>query len=244
MHQYNSDYIHHQKGLSSALIRELVFGMEDGMVSTLGAITGIVTSTQNHFFVILSGSVIISVESISMAVGSYLSNKSEQAIDERIIEEEREEIQKYPDEEKKEMADLFIKDGWSSQLAIIMAEETGKNKNLMLKEMAYRELKLIPENHESAVKKAVIMGTSYVAGGLVPLTPFFFFSVNIALLVSIFCTVSSLFLLGMYTTQYSKRRWWKAGLEMMGLATAAALVGYGVGQVVNFLNFQIRLPTN
>src|SRR3989344_2021207 len=233
MYRYNSEYIHHQNGLSSALIRELVFGMEDGMVSTLGAITGIAISTQNHFFVILSGCVIISVESISMAVGSYLSNKSEQAIDERIIEEEREEIQKYPDEEKIEMVDLFVKDGWSRELAQTMAHETGKNKDLMLKEMAYRELNLIPGMHEPAVKKGIIMGTSYVVGGLVPLVPFLFFNV-----------ISGLFLLGVYTTQYSKRRWWKAGLEMMGLATVAALVGYGVGQAVDFFNFQMRLPTN
>ena len=233
MYLYNAKYIHHQKGLSSALVRELVFGIEDGMVSTLGAITGIATSTQNHFFVVLSGCVIISVESISMAVGSYLSNKSEQAIDERMIEEEREEIRDYPDEEKVEMVDLFVKDGWPRQLAQTMANETGKNKDLMLKEMAYRELNLVPGIHESAAKKAVIMGSSYIVGGLVPLLPFLFFDINTALFVSIPFTIAGLFLLGVYTTRYSKRAWWKAGLEMMGLATAAAIIGYLVGQGVN-----------
>lgn len=203
------------------------------MVSTLGAVTGIATSTQNHFFIVLSGWVIITVESISMAVGSYLSNKSEQAIDERMIDEERKEIHDFPEEEKREMVDLFVKDGWPRPLAQTMAEEAGKNKDLMLKEMAYRELNLVPDTHESAYKKAIIMGVSYILGGLVPLSPYLFLSVSTALWVSIPLTFLGLFLLGVYTTQYSKRRWWRAGLEMMGLASAAALMGYLVGQAVN-----------
>lgn len=229
----NKEYIHHQDGLSSALIRELVFGMEDGMVSTLGAITGIATSTNSHFFVVLSGSVIIAVESISMAVGSYLSNKSEQAIDERIIAEEKEEIAEYPEEEKEEMVELFVKDGWSKKLALHMAEEAAEKPALMLREMAYRELNLVPDSHESATKKGFIMFGSYILGGLVPLIPYLFLPVNQALWVSIPVTMSGLFVLGSFTTKYSKRSWWRAGLEMLLLASAAAIIGYLVGQLVD-----------
>ena len=233
--RHNQDYIHHQDGLSSALIRELVFGMEDGMVSTLGAITGIATSTNNHFFVVLSGSVIIAVESISMAVGSYLSNKSEQAIDDRIIAEEKEEIEQFPEEEKEEMVELFVKDGWSLALAKTMAEETAKKPKLMLREMAYRELNLVPDSHESAAKKGLIMFGSYIVGGMVPLLPYLLLPVNQALWVSIPVTMAGLFILGSFTTRYSKRKWWKAGLEMLLLASVAAAIGYIVGQLVDTL---------
>lgn len=57
-------------------LREIVFGLEDSLVSTLGAITGIAAGTGNKFVVILSGIVLIFVESTSMAAGSYLSAKS------------------------------------------------------------------------------------------------------------------------------------------------------------------------
>ena len=232
--KYQEQYLHHQKnGLSSALIRELVFGIEDGMVSTLGAVTGIATSTNNHFFVVLSGSVIIAVESISMAVGSYLSNKSEQAIDDRIIAEEKEEIRKYPVEEKEEMVDLFVKDGWSKEMALKMADETAGKPKLMLREMAYRELNLVPDSHESPVKKGGIMLFSYILGGFVPLTPYLLLPVEQAIWVSIPVTMSGLFILGVFTTKYSKRKWWKAGLEMLALASTAALIGYAVGQLVD-----------
>ncbi len=231
--KHHLDYLHHQGGITSDLIREMVFGLEDGMVSTLGAITGIATSTNNHFFVVLSGSVIIAVESISMAVGSYLSNNSEQAIDERIIAEEKDQIKKFPVEEKAEMIDLFMKDGWSKHLASTMAEETAQNPKLMLREMSYRELNLVPDSHESPVKKANIMFASYVIGGLIPLLPYFFLPVSKAIFVSIPVTMVGLFALGVFTSKYSKRTWWKAGLEMFGLAMGAAIIGYVVGQLVD-----------
>ena len=88
----NPNYIHHQKQNISGTIRELVFGLEDGIVSTLGSVTGIAVTTKDPFTILLAGGVIIAVESISMAVGSYLSNRSEQSIDKRMLEEEREEI--------------------------------------------------------------------------------------------------------------------------------------------------------
>lgn len=231
--KHHQDYLHHQKTISSDLVREMVFGLEDGMVSTLGAITGIATSTNNHFFVVLSGSVIIAVESISMAVGSYLSNNSEVAIDERIIAEEKDQIKKFPKEEKQEMIDLFVKDGWDLAMAQTMASEAAKNPKLMLREMSYRELNLVPDSHESPVKKGAIMFISYVIGGFIPLTPYILLPVKEAIVVSIPVTMIGLFALGALTTKYSARKWWKAGLEMMALASAAAVIGYVVGQLVD-----------
>jgi len=62
---------------AKASLREIVFGLEDGLVSTLGAITGIATATGDPRIVVISGLVIVAVESLSMAAGTYLSNKSE-----------------------------------------------------------------------------------------------------------------------------------------------------------------------
>ena len=90
--EHNPDYIHHIKNGSTATFREMIFGMEDGMVSTLGAITGIAAASGSYFAVILAGLVIISVESISMAVGSYLSSKSAKNIEERMLVEEKTEL--------------------------------------------------------------------------------------------------------------------------------------------------------
>ncbi|MDG1949307.1 MAG: VIT1/CCC1 transporter family protein [bacterium] len=57
-------------------IREIIFGLEDALVSTLGAVTGIAVGTGSQYVVILSGLVLIAAESMSMGAGSYLSSKS------------------------------------------------------------------------------------------------------------------------------------------------------------------------
>jgi len=56
-------------------LREIIFGLEDSLVSTLGAVTGIAVGTGSTYIVILSGLVLIAAESTSMAAGSYLSSK-------------------------------------------------------------------------------------------------------------------------------------------------------------------------
>ena|SRR3989344_1540888 len=77
-------------------LREIVFGLEDGMVSTLGAITGIAGATGNRSLVIISGLVIVAVESLSMAAGTYLSNKSEEQADGIINHRRRRRISSKP----------------------------------------------------------------------------------------------------------------------------------------------------
>src|SRR3989338_123898 len=109
----NKNYVHHQKSSVANVLREVVFGIEDGMVSTLGSITGIAIGSNNHAIVILAGVVIISVESISMGIGSYLSNHSQEEMEERKIKEEEEELEQFPKEEKEGLYQMYLEDGWS-----------------------------------------------------------------------------------------------------------------------------------
>ena len=57
-------------------IREIIFGLEDSLVSTMGTLTGIAIGTHSTFIIILSGLVLLATEGTSMAAGSYLSSKS------------------------------------------------------------------------------------------------------------------------------------------------------------------------
>lgn len=230
---HRKEFIHHQHPGIGPMLREAVFGVEDGMVSTLGSITGIAAATGDPFTTVLAGFIIVSVESISMAVGSYLSTKSERAVDERKLFEEKEELLRYPEEEKQELVAMYVKDGWPKELAVRMAKTASQNKQLFLQEMAFRELKIIPEKLERPLVNAVVMGVAYVIGGAIPLIPYLVFHLSTAIMVSIVITLIGLFAVGAATTKFSHRRWWIAGLEMLILAGLAALVGYSVGQAVD-----------
>lgn len=224
-------YHHYRSTSIGTTIREVVFGMEDGMVSTLGAVTGIAIGSQDHFMVMFSGIVIIAVESISMGIGSYLSNRSEYEINQRRIEEEREEIELYPGLEKQELLQLFRRDGWPDELASNMADTAAKDPNLMLSEMIYRELLVTDESSSTALKNGALMFISYIVGGLFSLAAYFLFPISTAMPVSIAVTLLSLFGLGVLTTKYSKIAWWKAGGRVLLLGLVALLAGFFIGKL-------------
>lgn len=205
------------------------------MVSTLGALIGIAIGTHSHFVVVLSGLVIIMVESISMGVGSYLSAKSVREVKDRKLSEEKTEIEKFPEAEKKELLEIYVKDGWPSALAEQMALAASKNKQLFIREMAYHELYINLSEPNKPIKGGVFMFFSYVIGGSIPVIPYLFLPFSAALVMSVVVTFLGLFTLGSVTTKFTKRCWWKAGLEMLILAGIAGLIGYSIGALANIL---------
>lgn len=64
-----------------APVRQTVFGLEDGIVSTLGVIVGIAAGTNSRRIVIISAFVVVMVESLSMAAGTFLSDRSEMEVE-------------------------------------------------------------------------------------------------------------------------------------------------------------------
>lgn len=233
--RYNPDYIHHQDSKIVSAIREIVFGMEDGMVSTLGAITGIAVGSQDRFSVILAGMVIIAVESISMGIGSYISSSSERDVIKRKLHEEKTEIEDFPHEEKQELKEIYIKDGWPISLAGKMVETASQNKELMLKEMAAHELNIPVIDKAHPWRNGVFMFFAYVIGGLIPLFSYFLLSMSQAIYISIIVTLLGLFILGVATTKYTKAHWAKMGLRIMALGGVALIVGYLIGKFANLL---------
>lgn len=226
----------HSKNQLGSTIREVVFGVEDGMVSTLGAITGIAIGSQDLFTVILAGVVIISVESISMGIGSYLANRTEQDVNQRLITLKRAEIEKNTEGNKAELKNLFMRDGWPEQLADEMSVTAQQDKGLILKEVAYRELHTSDEAEAVPLKNAVFMYFSYIAGGIVPLFAYLLFPVSKAMPISIIITLLGLFLLGVATTKYTKGFWLKEGTRILIFGTIALMVGFVVGDLAARFN--------
>ncbi len=231
----NKQFIHHHRGGVVASIREVVFGIEDGMVSTLGALTGIAASVGDPFVIIVSGCVIIAVESIAMSVGSYLSNTSSRDVIEKMIAEKGLEFEQQKEAEIVNLEQLYIRDGWPVDLATTMATTAAQKKDHFVREIAFRELDVSTTATASPVKDATFMFISYVIGGAVPLLSYFFMPVPQAIFISIGFTLVGLFFVGSATTRFTGRKWWKAGLEMLILASCAAVVGYAIGQLVDSL---------
>jgi VIT1/CCC1 family predicted Fe2+/Mn2+ transporter len=58
------------------LVRNIIFGVEDSLVSTLGLLSGIATAGVSRSVILLTGVILIAVEAVSMGVGSLLTEHS------------------------------------------------------------------------------------------------------------------------------------------------------------------------
>lgn len=225
----NKTYPHHGQAQTLEVFKEVFFGIEDGMVSTLGSITGIAIGSNNKEIVILAGVVIIAVESISMGIGSYLSNYSQGEIEEEEKKEEREELRKFPEEEKEELYKSYLKTGWSNSLAEQMTEEASKNKELMLKEIITHELKIPDKQESSPILGGVSMFLSYILGGIIPLFSYTLLPIENAIPVSIVTTLLGLFLLGAGTAKFTKQPILKSSLRVLIIGGIALVIGLLAG---------------
>lgn len=231
----NPEHIQHQEGKFMKHIKEIVFGMQDGMVSTLGALTGIAIGSESHFVIILAGVAIISVESISMGIGTYTSSRSEKKLMDHVLREEHKEVKDFPKKGSEELHGLFVDDGWSPELAHSMAEEASKNHRLMLQEMMYRELKIIPNGQGQPIVNGLFMFFAYIVGGFIPLSTYFFLPLGNALQMSVGMTLIGLFILGASISKYTKEKWYRTGSHMLFFGGVALIVGYAIGDYAHTL---------
>lgn len=225
---------HH--GVSGAVrtrLRDAVFGTQDGLISTLGVLTGIAAGTQSREAVTIAGFVIVVVESLSMAAGSYLSSKSQREYLERLLREEEEEIARDPEGERQEIWEMYRVRGYTDEEIHIIARRLLSDKRLLLEDMAHKELGIFPESLEEPLGNAVVMGCAYVVGGLVPVLPYLILPLHAAMPVSIAVTLLALFLFGGLKGRIVKQVWWRSGLEMLTVAGAAAFVGFLIGRLVD-----------
>ncbi len=213
-------------------MREVVFGMEDGLVSTLGVITGVAAGTANSFVVLLTGFVVVCVESLSMAAGTYLSSKSLTEVEKVRLQQLRKSIKNNPDKNEKKLRTLYRRHGLTPREIRLLVRHVTQKKKVWTEELALHELGIVPGNRRNAKKDAGFMGVSYIGGGLVPVLPYLFFSLSVAMICSFVLTAGMLFMLGYGKSVLTKTNPFKGGFEMMLISSAAAIIGFVIGKLV------------
>jgi vacuolar iron transporter family protein len=221
-------------------IREIVFGLEDSLVSTLGTVTGIAAGTGSTYVVILSGVVLIFVESLSMSAGSFLSSKSAQEVMEKRIGQDRARLLQRRKKGDRSLHELLKQKKFSASEVRLVTDVLEKEHRQWMKEIERCEHSYAPSLTMSPVKSGVVMGVFYLVGGIFPLMPYFFLPVMDAILPSILITGVILFVLGWSKARIAKTHWMKSALEMTTVSLTAAMIGFVLGRLVSSI-FGINL---
>ncbi len=211
-------------------VRDMIFGANDGLVSTLAFIAGVVGAITNPSIVLVSGVAELFAGTISMAVGSYQSAKSELEVFERGSQRKNSENKKTPEQARAELIRFYEAEGFIREEAETIVDRTVKDKELPVHVNALEELGLAPEELGNPIKAGVLCGVSFGLAAVVPLLPFVLpIGIWEALIASIAGTVATLFGVGAMKTIFSRRNWVRSGLEMMAIGASAAAITYIIG---------------
>ncbi len=219
---------------SQRSVRELVFGLQDGILTTLGIATGVGVAEGKNWFVLISGLLALLAGALSMGVGEYLGGKSEREVVQATIDMEREEMATNPQDEFAEQVAYYKLKGFSSEEAHTIVTRLTKNPEIYLYEMIRDEFGIDPRIAENrSLRPALQMAVSFGLGALLPLLPYFFnFGPWWTLGTSLVLAVIGLFGIGYYAATLSNRIPWQKGLEIVGFGMVVFAISWAVGWVL------------
>ncbi len=220
-------------------LKSVVYGGLDGIITTFAVVAGVAGASLSAGIVLIMGFANLIADGISMAIGDYLSSKSEREYENAERTREQWEVDNYPDGEKKEMVELYTGRGMSEDDAKAMVAIIAKNPKAWVDIMMVEELGIVP-SEESPLGNAVATFLSFAAFAFVPLLTYVVATVVPALRVSSFpiatgLTVATLFALGAMKVRITGKNWLLSGLETLVIGGIAAAAAYGVGVLLGGL---------
>ena len=222
---------HHLR--SSDVISDIVIGMSDGLTVPFALAAGLSGAVASSSLVVTAGIAEIVAGSIAMGLGGYLAGRTE--ADHYDSERRREmmEVETVPEREKEEVREVFAEMGLPLALQVVIADELAKDKTKWVDFMMQYELGLDEPDPNRATKSALTIGLSYVAGGLVPLSPYFILvSPHEALLYSCGLTLICLFVFGYFKSKVTGQPPIGGAFKVMLIGALAAAAAFGVARLI------------
>jgi VIT1/CCC1 family predicted Fe2+/Mn2+ transporter len=213
---------------ASETVRDIVIGMSDGLTVPFALAAGLSGAVDATGIIITAGLAEVAAGAIAMGLGGYLAAKTdaEHFASERAREER--ETQDMPEEEADEVAAILRSYGLDGDKVAAVVDSIRADKKRWVDFMMRFELGLEEPDPQRARNSALTIALSYIAGGMVPLAPYFFIrSVHSALISSVVVTLLALFVFGYvkgrFTTAKPLRSAWQT-VVVGGLAATAAFV--------------------
>jgi vacuolar iron transporter family protein len=219
---------------SSEFITDIVIGMSDGLTVPFALAAGLSGAVQHNAIVITAGIAEIVAGSIAMGLGGYLAGKTEQEHYASELKREYEEIEDIPEEEKKEVRQVFAEYGLNEPTQNLIADELAKDKDKWVDFMMKYELGLEKPNANRARNSAATIGISYIAGGLIPLSGYFFTHTPYqGLVVSAILTVICLFFFGYFKSKVTGQPLIRGAIKVTLIGITAAAAAFLVARAFN-----------
>ena len=218
---------------SSEKVRDFVIGMSDGLTVPFALAAGLSGAVDSTAIVITAGLAEIAAGCIAMGLGGYLAGRTQ--IEHYDSEEKREyeEIETLHEVEINETKEIFAGYGLTEEQQETIARQMAKNPKKWVDFMMRFELGLERPNKNRATQSAFIIGISYVIGGMIPLSAYFFAeNVQRGLLFSTIITILCLIVFGLIKSKLTGQPLFKGALHVTLVGALAAAVAFTIAKLI------------
>ena len=212
-------------------MRDLILGGQDGLVNVLGIILGVTAANGSHPVIVAASLAAAFAEAVSMGAVNYTSTLADKDHYDKEKKTEYEEVENVPDEERKEIYDIYAKKGFKGEELDNVTEIITRNKDNWVNIMMEEELHLQEVDTDTLLKSSLLVGISTVVGSIIPVSPFFVLQPHQALFCSLILSGLVLFGVGVYKAKTYVGSWWKSGIQMFLIGMGAAIVGFIIGKI-------------
>jgi VIT1/CCC1 family predicted Fe2+/Mn2+ transporter len=225
----------HGGGVES--IRNVIYGVNDGLTATLGVLAGVGGASIEPRVVLIGGLSAMVASGVSMAGGAYLASKSQREVFEGQLAREAAEIEAMPDLERAELIEIYRSKGLTPDEAATIVGRITSDKKVWLETQAREELGIDVAQFENPMREGVVAGIATLIGGAIPVAGYLLGRLVVggrlsglgALAVAFVVCAAFLFLIGSARSFFTGKGGVRSGLEMMAVGSVVAAITYGVG---------------
>ena len=205
---------------SRAQIREFVFGVQDGLISTVGLLAGIQGATESNAVVIITGLTAMFAGAISMAAGSYLSSSAEKEIFDKELREAEMLAEREPYLAAEGLLKALNQEGRLGSRATASSNSCCGSRRFFSEPFKRRFSVLGSAEINRPLQAALVMAASFIVGALIPIVPYFVLKGTAALYFSIALSALTLFGMGVFKGRLAGKSQLRSGMQFFAIAVS------------------------
>jgi VIT1/CCC1 family predicted Fe2+/Mn2+ transporter len=207
--------------------------MADGLTVPFALAAGLSGAIDQTAIIVTAGLAEIAAGSIAMGLGGYLAAKSDAEHYAKEREREKREVAEIPHEEMREVAEVFQAYGLTEEQTWPIVQALRQQPRNWVDFMMRFELGLEKPDPKRAVRSALTIAGAYIAGGFIPLAPYFFFhTASSALLLSIAMTLIALLIFGFVKGRFTGTRPIRSALQTAFIGSVAAGAAFAIARMI------------
>jgi VIT1/CCC1 family predicted Fe2+/Mn2+ transporter len=218
-----------------ASLREIVFGIQDGVLTTAGVLAGLSGAVSVRSQVILAALASTAAGALSMGAGAYLGTRAETEVIRSELRRTRSESHAQPYMIQESLVDELAKEGLSREASYRVVKLLSSAPQALYTTAEEKIYGLAGASFGNPTLDGLLMGVAFLVGALVPLLPFVFITCERnGLIAGIATTAIVLFAVGYFVEgRLGDQRYPSvAGVRFLAIAVAAAVAGYLIGLAI------------